>query len=70
MIGINTAKELGASTSIGAVMAGLLAMPGLADITLFGEKLQPNSGDSFGLNGGGIFFKIRAMVSQYCKRES
>ncbi|MEQ5095163.1 PTS transporter subunit EIIC [Proteus terrae] len=47
MIGINTAKELGASTSIGAVMAGLLAMPGLADITLFGEKLQPNSGGIF-----------------------
>lgn len=47
MIGVNTAKELGASTSIGAVMAGLLAMPGLADITLFGEKLQPNSGGIF-----------------------
>ncbi|MEJ1789187.1 PTS sugar transporter subunit IIA, partial [Escherichia coli] len=26
---------------------GLLAMPGLADITLFGEKLQPNSGGIF-----------------------
>ncbi len=47
MIGMNTAKELGASTSIGAVMAGLLAMPGLADITLFGDKLQPNSGGIF-----------------------
>ncbi|WP_254684239.1 PTS transporter subunit EIIC [Providencia heimbachae] len=47
MIGMNTAKELGASTSIGAVMAGLLSMPGLADITLFGEKLQPNSGGIF-----------------------
>jgi len=47
MIGVNTAKELGASTSIGAVMAGLLAMPGLADITLFGTKLQPGSGGIF-----------------------
>ncbi|MBG5925988.1 PTS transporter subunit EIIC [Providencia rettgeri] len=47
MIGVNTAKELGASTSIGAVMAGLLSMPGLADITLFGSKLVPGSGGIF-----------------------
>ncbi|PHI30986.1 PTS transporter subunit EIIC [Budvicia aquatica] len=47
MIGMNTAKELGASTSIGAVMAGILALPGLAEITLFGEKLVPNSGGIF-----------------------
>lgn len=52
-------------------MAGLLAMPGLADITLFGEKLQPNSGGIFAvLMVVVFFFKIRTMVSQYCKRES
>ncbi|WP_087024080.1 PTS transporter subunit EIIC [Thaumasiovibrio subtropicus] len=47
MIGMNTAKELKASPAIGAVMAGLLMSPSLANVTLFGEKLTPNGGGLF-----------------------
>ncbi|KQA20373.1 PTS transporter subunit EIIC [Vibrio metoecus] len=47
MIGMNTAKELHASPAIGAVMAAILAAPGLANIQLFGNTLVPGGGGMF-----------------------
>lgn len=47
MIGMNTAKELQASPAIGAVMAAILASPGLANIELFGNALVPGGGGMF-----------------------
>lgn len=54
MIGMNTAKELHASPAIGAVMAAILAAPGLANIQLFGNTLVPG--------GGGIFAVLLVCV--------
>lgn len=44
LVGYNAAKEFGGSPAIGAVMAGILMHPALADITLFGAKLVPGRG--------------------------
>ncbi|STD26397.1 PTS system IIB component, Glc family (TC 4.A.1)/PTS system IIC component, Glc family (TC 4.A.1) [Enterobacter asburiae] len=41
---VNTAKVFGASLAMGGVMAGILSSPQLAQITLFGEALQPGRG--------------------------
>ncbi|WP_428943785.1 PTS transporter subunit EIIC [Pantoea sp. FN060301] len=44
LVGVNTAKVFGGSTALGGVMAGILSSPALAQITLFGETLQPGRG--------------------------
>ena len=44
LVGVNTARVFGGSTALGGVMAGILSSPALAQITLFGEKLQPGRG--------------------------
>lgn len=43
LVGVNTAKVFGGSLAMG-VMAGILSSPQLAQITLFGEALQPGRG--------------------------
>lgn len=49
MVGINTAKEFGGTPSLGAVAGGLIIMPSIADITLFGEALTPGRGGLIGV---------------------
>ncbi|WP_075181524.1 PTS transporter subunit EIIC [Pantoea sp. 1.19] len=44
LVGVNTARVFGGSTALGGVMAGILSSPALAQITLFGEPLQPGRG--------------------------
>ncbi|WP_072569374.1 MULTISPECIES: PTS transporter subunit EIIC [unclassified Enterobacter] len=44
LVGVNTAKVFGGSLAMGGVMAGILSSPQLAQITLFGEQLQPGRG--------------------------
>lgn len=44
LVGVNTAKVFGGSLALGGVMAGILSSPQLAQITLFGEQLQPGRG--------------------------
>lgn len=44
LVGVNTAKVFGGSPAMGGVMAGILTSPALAQITLFGEALQPGRG--------------------------
>ena len=44
LVGVNTAKVFGGSVAMGGVMAGILSSPQLAQITLFGEALQPGRG--------------------------
>ncbi|MGK9173284.1 PTS transporter subunit EIIC [Yokenella regensburgei] len=44
LVGVNTAKVFGGSQALGGVMAGILSSPQLAQITLFGESLQPGRG--------------------------
>ncbi|WP_338557525.1 PTS transporter subunit EIIC [Erwinia sp. E_sp_B04_7] len=44
LVGVNTARVFGGSIALGGVMAGILSSPALAQITLFGEKLQPGRG--------------------------
>lgn len=44
LVGVNTAKVFGGSQALGGVMAGILSSPQLAQITLFGEVLQPGRG--------------------------
>ncbi|WP_158780510.1 PTS transporter subunit EIIC [Pantoea sp. BAV 3049] len=44
LVGVNTARVFGGSVALGGVMAGILSSPALAQITLFGEALQPGRG--------------------------
>ncbi len=44
LVGVNTAKVFGGSQALGGVMAGILSSSQLAQITLFGEALQPGRG--------------------------
>ncbi|WP_034916404.1 PTS transporter subunit EIIC [Erwinia sp. 9145] len=44
LVGVNAARVFGGSTAMGGVMAGILSSPQLAQITLFGEALQPGRG--------------------------
>lgn len=44
LVGVNSAKVFGGSQALGGVMAGILSSPQLAQITLFGEALQPGRG--------------------------
>ncbi|MGV3345138.1 PTS transporter subunit EIIC [Enterobacteriaceae bacterium LUAb1] len=44
LVGVNTARVFGGSMALGGMMAGILSSPMLAQITLFGESLQPDRG--------------------------
>lgn len=44
LVGVNTARVFGGSIALGGVMAGILSSPTLAQISLFGENLQPGRG--------------------------
>ena len=44
LVGVNAARVFGGSQAMGGVMAGILSSPQLAQITLFGEALQPGRG--------------------------
>lgn len=44
LVGVNAARVFGGSVAMGGVMAGILSSPQLAQITLFGEALQPGRG--------------------------
>jgi len=43
-VGINAAKEFGASPMLGGAMAVIISHPGLSSIELFGQALQPGRG--------------------------
>jgi PTS system sucrose-specific IIC component len=42
--GLNTSKEFGGTPILGGVLAGVLTMPGLSAITVFGEQATPGRG--------------------------
>ncbi|CAI1027549.1 PTS transporter subunit EIIC [Serratia entomophila] len=44
LVGVNAARVFGGSQAMGGVMAGILSSPALAQISLFGEALQPGRG--------------------------
>ena len=44
LVGVNAARVFGGSQAMAGVMAGILSSPALAQITLFGETLQPGRG--------------------------
>ncbi|GIA00363.1 MULTISPECIES: PTS transporter subunit EIIC [Vibrio] len=68
MIGMNTAKELHASPAIGAVMAAILAAPGLANIQLFGNTLVPGGGGMFAVLLVCVFSsKFELWFRSHCK---
>lgn len=68
MIGMNTAKELRASPAIGAVMAAILASPGLANIELFGNTLVPGGGGMFAVLLVCVFSsKFELWFRSHCK---
>lgn len=43
-VGVNAAKEFGASPMLGGVMAAVISHPALADVSLLGQPLQPGRG--------------------------
>nr|WP_158163012.1 PTS transporter subunit EIIC [Vibrio mimicus] len=68
MIGMNTAKELHASPAIGAVMAAILAAPGLVNIQLFGNTLVPGGGGMFAVLLVCVFSsKFELWFRSHCK---
>ncbi|NOI15296.1 PTS transporter subunit EIIC [Vibrio hepatarius] len=68
MIGMNTAKELQASPAIGAVMAAVLAAPGLANVELFGNALVPGGGGMFAVLLVCVFSsKFELWFRSHCK---
>ncbi|MGL5990492.1 MAG: PTS transporter subunit EIIC [Plesiomonas sp.] len=68
IIGMNTAKELHASPAIGAVMAAVLAAPGLANIQLFGNTLVPGGGGMFAVLLVCVFSsKFELWFRNHCK---
>jgi len=68
MIGMYTAKELHASPAIGAVMAAILAAPGLANIQLFGNTLVPGGGGMFAVLLVCVFSsKFELWFRSHCK---
>ncbi|KII75641.1 PTS transporter subunit EIIC [Vibrio renipiscarius] len=68
MIGMNTAKELQASPAIGAVMAAILASPGLSNIELFGNALVPGGGGMFAVLLVCVFSsKFELWFRSHCK---
>ncbi|MDA1380273.1 PTS transporter subunit EIIC [Plesiomonas shigelloides subsp. oncorhynchi] len=65
---MNTAKELHASPAIGAVMAAILAAPGLANIQLFGNNLVPGGGGMFAVLLVCVFSsKFELWFRNHCK---
>ena len=46
-VGINAAREFGASPMLGGTMAVIISHPGLSSIELFGQALQPGRGGIF-----------------------
>jgi sucrose PTS system EIIBCA or EIIBC component len=48
-VGINTAREFGGTPALGGVAGGLLYLPAIAEITLFGDKLIPGRGGLIGV---------------------
>lgn len=44
IVGYNANKEFGGTPALGVAFAGILCTPALANITLFGEALQPGKG--------------------------
>ena len=49
MVGWNTAKEFGGTPVLGAIAGMFIFNPALADVTIFGEALQPGRGGLFGV---------------------
>ncbi len=47
-VGINTAREFGGTPALGGVAGGLIILPEIADITLFGSALVPGRGGLIG----------------------
>ncbi|TSB45707.1 PTS transporter subunit EIIC [Alkalicoccobacillus porphyridii] len=49
LVGWNTAKEFGGTPVLGAIAGMFIFNPALADVTIFGEALQPGRGGLFGV---------------------
>jgi PTS system sucrose-specific IIC component len=47
-VGINTAREFGGTPALGGVAGGLIILPDIAEISLFGEALLPGRGGLIG----------------------
>lgn len=47
-VGINTAREFGGTPALGGVAGGLIILPDIANIQLFGEELLPGRGGLIG----------------------
>ncbi|MDR6225410.1 PTS transporter subunit EIIC [Desmospora profundinema] len=47
-VGINTAREFGGTPALGGVAGGMIILPDIAEITLFGEALLPGRGGLIG----------------------
>lgn len=57
-VGINTAREFGGTPALGGVAGGMIILPDIADITLFGEALLPGRGGLIGALLAAYFISV------------
>ncbi|GGF58731.1 permease [Marmoricola endophyticus] len=60
-VGINTAREFGGTPVIGGAVAGIVVYAGVADVSAFGQQLQPGQ-------GGVIGALMAALLAVYLER--
>ncbi|MGX1852009.1 PTS transporter subunit EIIC [Streptomyces sp. NPDC055299] len=64
-VGYNTAKEFGGTPILGGAVAAIIAFPGVANITAFGQKLSPGQGGVLGALGAAL---LAVQVEKWCRK--
>ncbi|MEC4020520.1 PTS transporter subunit EIIC [Streptomyces sp. H27-D2] len=64
-VGINTAKEFGGTPVLGGAVAAIIVYAGVANVTVFGEKLSPGQGGVLGALGAAL---LAVYVEKWCRR--
>ncbi|MYW67956.1 PTS transporter subunit EIIC [Streptomyces sp. SID8379] len=64
-VGYNAAKEFGGTPILGGAVASIIVYAGVANISVFGEKLSPGQGGVLGAMGAAI---LAVYVEKWCRK--
>ncbi|MFI1965800.1 PTS transporter subunit EIIC [Streptomyces pathocidini] len=64
-VGINTAKEFGGTPVLGGAVAAIIVYAGVAQVSVFGQKLAPGQGGVLGALGAAL---LAVQVEKWCRR--
>ncbi|MDH6108499.1 PTS system sucrose-specific IIC component [Kitasatospora sp. MAP12-15] len=64
-VGYNTAKEFGGTPILGGAVAAVIVYPGVADVSVFGQKLSPGQG---GVLGALVAALLAVRIERLCRR--